>query len=86
MKSLNELRAFCEGYRLGLTNDRAFYGATLAGLDDWIVWGGYDINLIGSEYSSNAQEENDLHIAAYPANWQDNLPEPIHSFTIGEDK
>ena len=86
MKSLNELRAFCEGYRLGLTNDRAFYGATLAGLDDWIVWGGYDINLIGSEYSSNAQEENDLHIAAYPANWRDNLPEPIHSFTIGEDK
>ena len=86
MKSLNELRAFCEGYRLGLTNDRAFYGATLAGLDDWIVWGGYDINLIGSEYSSNAQEENDLHIAAYPANWVDNLPEPIHSFTIGEDK
>ena len=86
MKPLNELRAFCEGYRLGLTNDRAFYGATLAGLDDWIVWGGYDINLIGSEYSSNAQEENDLHIAAYPANWVDNLPEPIHSFTIGEDK
>ena len=86
MKSLNELRAFCEGYRLGLTNDRAFYGATLAGLDDWIVWGGYDINLIGSEYSSNAQEENDLHIAAYPANWVDNLPDPIHSFTIGEDK
>ena len=86
MKSLNELRAFCEGYRLGLTNDRAFYGATLAGLDDWIVWGGYDINLIGSEYAGQAKEENDLHIAAYPANWVDNLPDPIHSFTIGEDK
>ena len=79
MKSLNELRAFCEGYRSGLTDD-------LAGVEDWIIWGGYDINLIGSEYSSNAQEENDLHIAAYPANWRDNLPEPIHSFTIGEDK
>lgn len=80
MKSLNELRAFCEGYRLGLTNDRAFYGATLAGLDDWIVWGGYDINLIGSEYSSNAQEENALHIAAYPANWVDNL----HPSTVSQ--
>ena len=86
MKSLNELRAFCEGYRLGLTNDHAFYGANLAGLDDWIVWGGYEINLSGSEVCGHAKEETDLHVNAYPADWVDNLPEPIHSFTIGEDK
>jgi hypothetical protein len=86
MKTLNELRAFCEGYRLGLITDRAFYGTTLAGVEDWVVWGGYDINLSGYEVSGHAKEETDLHVNAYPANWVDNLPEPIHSFTIGEDK
>jgi hypothetical protein len=86
MKTLNELRAFCEGYRLGLITDRAFYGTTLAGVEDWVVWGGYDINLSGSEVSGHAKEETDLHVDAYPADWVDNLPEPIHSFTIGESK
>ena len=81
MKTLNELRAFCEGYRFGLVNDLT---NDLAGLDDWIVWGGYDINLMGSDVSGHVKEETDLHIAAYPANWVDNLPEPIHSFTIVE--
>ena len=76
MKTLNELRAFCEGYRLGLADD-------LAGVEDWVVWGGYDINLSGSEVSGHAKEETDLHVDAYPANWVDNLPAPIHSFTIG---
>ena len=80
MKELNELRAFCEGYLEGLMA----CNATVPAIDDWVVWGGYDINLSGSEVSGHAKEETDLHVNAYPANWVDNLPEPIHSFTIGE--
>ena len=82
MKTLDELRAFCEGYRQGLINDRSFYGTTLAGCDDWVVWGEYDINFAGAEYSGHAKNDNDLHVDAYKAGWTDSIGDPLHSFTI----
>ena len=86
MKTLVELRAFCEGYTKALVNDRAIYGNssldTLAGCDDWIVWGEYDINFAGSECSYHAKRGGDLHVDAYKAGWVDTPGEPIHSFTI----
>ena len=42
MKTLNELRAFCEGYRLALVVERNFHNDTLKTADDWIVWDEYD--------------------------------------------
>lgn len=82
MKTLNELRAFCEGYRLALIVERNFYSNTLKTADDWVVWDKYDINFIGSDHSPNAKKDNELHCVVYPAGWQGNLPEPLHSFTI----
>jgi hypothetical protein len=86
MKTLIELRAFCEGYAKALVNDRAIYGNssldTLAGIDEWVVWGEYDINFAGADYSGHAKNDNDLHVDAYKAGWVDTLGEPIHSFTI----
>jgi hypothetical protein len=88
MKTLNELRAFCEGYAKGLANDRSFYGTTLEGVDDWVQWGGYDINLFGSYLSVRLEDDtSSLSVDAYPAGWLDVLPDPIHTFDIkGESK
>jgi hypothetical protein len=56
--------------------------------DDWVVWGGYDINLAGGEYAEDAG--GDLAVFAYPAEWAGDLPpEPLHQFittTEGESK
>jgi hypothetical protein len=46
------------------------------------VWGEYDINFAGSEYSYHAKKGGDLHVDAYKAGWVDTPGEPIHSFTI----
>ena len=86
MKTREELQAFCEGYVQGLTDERAFYGTPLSGCDDWVIWGGYDINFAGAEYSQHA-EDDELRCDAYKAGWVDNIGEPIHSFTVkGESK
>jgi hypothetical protein len=82
MKTLNELRVFCEGYAKGLASERDFYGNTLAECDDWVVWGEYDINFSGSVCSYHAKNDNDLHVDAYKAGWVNTPGEPIHSFTI----
>ena len=73
MKTLDELRTFCEGYR--------FAAPDLPNTDDWVVWGGYDINFAGAEYSSHATD-TDLRVDAYKAGWTDNIGDPIHSFTV----
>jgi hypothetical protein len=82
MKTLNELRAFCEGYAMGVANHPEAMAATLEDTDDWVTWDEYDINFIGAEYSPHARNNNDLYCVVYPAGWVDNLPEPLHSFTI----
>ncbi len=83
MKTLNELRAFCEGYLEGLMACNAI----IPDMDDWVVWDAYDINFAGAEYSGHAKTDNDLHVDAYKAGWTDSLGDPIHSFTIfGESK
>ena len=87
MKTREELQAFCEGYAQGLANERAFYGTPLSNCDDWVIWGGYDINFAGVNYSSLAETDAGLRVDAYNAQWVDNVGEPIHSFTIkGESK
>lgn len=76
MKTYEELMAFCEGYARGL-HDVDKYNA-----DDWIVWGGYDINFAGAMYSAYAKTDTDLRVNAYKAGWTDTIGDPLHSFTI----
>ena len=86
MKTEAELRAFCEGY---LKASLACYAVrqAWASWDDWVVWGGYDINFTGAEYSSLIKDDGSLRVNAYKAGWKDAIGEPIHSFTIeGESK
>ena len=80
MKTLEELKAFAEGYYAGIAS---FGDAPYT--DDWVVWGGYDINFAGREYAAFTYN-NDLRVNAYPAGWDGELPDPIHTFTVGESK
>jgi hypothetical protein len=73
MKTLAELKTFCEGYLKG--NDEPDI------TDDWVVWGGYDINFCGKEYAQGVGS-NQLQVDAYPQRWAMQLPAPIHSFII----
>lgn len=74
MKTLEELRAFCEGFVQALTA-RDIY---LDDYDEWIVWGGYDINFAGADYTDIVQSGNELRVDAY----QDKWIAPVHSFTV----
>ena len=78
MKTLNELRAFCEGYRTALL------GTDLSHVDEWVVWGGYDINIFGKEWGIRIVDEQALSVDAYPLGWQGDLPEAIHTFDMQE--
>jgi hypothetical protein len=85
MKPIAELQAFAEGYREAALIQ---YEGCVDGVDHWVVWGGYHINLYGSYYGIRI-EGNDtaLSVEAYPENWTGRLPDPIHSFDIkGESK
>jgi len=83
MRNYHEMTAFCQGYLEGALA----CNATLSDWDDWVIWGGYDINFAGIEYSSLAETDKGLRVDAYNAQWVDNIGEPIHSFTIkGESK
>lgn len=81
MKTLEQLRALAEGYHAGIKS----FG-DLPCTDDWVIWGGYDINFAGADYSDSVQPEG-LSVNAYKAGWTDNIGEPLHTFTVyGEIK
>ena len=95
MKTLDELKAFCEGYKRALVSDGTSFtrsptfssdGTSITSTDDWVIWGGYDFNIAGADYVGPDITPKQLKVNAYQANWKGNLPEPIHSFTLGEDK
>ena len=77
MKTAEELKSFCAGYLEGALA----CNAELAEWDDWVIWGGYDVNFAGADYSDLAKEKG-LRCDAYKAGWVDNIGDPIHSFTI----
>ena len=79
MKTLEELKTFAEGYRACVVAlEQAQH------TDDWVVWGGYDINFAGREYAAFTYND-DLRVNVYPAGWGHELPDPIYSFTVGEE-
>ena len=77
MKTLEQLQAFCEGYRTALL------GTDLSRIDEWVQWGGYDINIFGKEWGVRIVDEQDLSVDAYPLGWQGDLPDAIHTFDLG---
>lgn len=79
MKTLDELRAFCEGYHTALL------GTDLSHVDEWVQWGGYDINIFGKEWSIRIVDEQSLTVDAYPLGWQGDLPDALHTFDLGEE-
>ena len=82
MRTIEELRAFAEGYLQGTLA----CNADLYDWDDWVLWGGYDINFFGTQYDLNELTTEQLRVVAYPAGWEGDLPAPIHEFTVGESK
>jgi len=78
MKTREELQTFCEGYLYGLLA----YADDTQEEDGWAIWGGYDINFSGADYSSHVQSKPALRVDAYKAGWTKNIGDPIHSFTI----
>ena len=82
MKTLEELKAFCEDWHKHAV---AEHSGDVSGLDEWFRWGGYDLNIFGAHYSvelSDAGDNSALIVCAYPGDWSTQLPEPIHQFTL----
>lgn len=80
MKTLEELKAFCEGY---LACYSGSVDMDIGGADDWVVWNEYDINLTGCEYAQDI-DADEWSVNAYPRGWTDNLPAPLFSFIINQ--
>jgi hypothetical protein len=79
MKTLQELQIFCKGYIEGL---RA-HNADLYDWDDWVLWGGYDIQFNGAHWDEMAtNDDRTLVCDVYQAGY-DILPStPMHRFTV----
>lgn len=77
MKTFEALQAFAEGYLLACLTAET----TLVGVEDWVLWGGYDINFTGADLLDGLGEY-DLHVSVYPAGWLENLPNTSYSFVV----
>ena len=76
MKTLEELKAFCQGYA-----HAADMYVELRTIEDWVVWGGYDINFTGADYGYEVCN-GDLEVHVYPEGWEGELPTPLHRFIV----
>ena len=87
MRSKEELIAMCEGYLEGLLVCKAH----LYDWDDWVLWGGYDIQFNGPYLDDLAPDDKrSLVCDVYEAGW-DVLPwQPMYRFVVtsteGESK
>ena len=80
MKTFEELKAFCEDY---LKAKLAEGNGDVSDTDDWVQWGGYDLNLFGSYYSVHLNDNTKaLTVDAYPDGWTDVLPDALHTFNV----
>jgi hypothetical protein len=78
MKTLNEIKAFCQGYVQGLAGHDVY----LHEWDDWFVWEGYDIQFSGADNDELADTGTTLACTVYEAGY-DQLPEtPLYRFAV----
>jgi len=74
-----DIVAFCETYKANALRK----SEDLSGIDDWVRWGGYEINLFGSYYSLRIEgKDAALSVSVYPSGWTDNLPESLYEFDL----
>ena len=83
MKTLQELTAMCEGYLEGLLARNT----DLYDWDDWVLWGGYDIQFNGPYLDELAPDDKrSLVCDVYEAGW-DVLPwQPMYRFVVTSTK
>ena len=80
MKTIEELKAFCNEY---LKTKLVENNGDVSETDDWVQWGGYDLNLFGSYWSVLLNDNTKaLTVDAYPDGWTDELPDALHTFNI----
>lgn len=87
MKPIEELKSFCQGYLEGLLATNAH----IDDWDDWVLWGGYDIQFNGSHWDDLATDDGKTLVCdVYEAEWVVLPSQPIHRFTVttttGESK
>ena len=77
------VRNFAEGYLDGVLA----CNADLYEWDDWVIWGEYDMNFVGRDYTGEELGEKALLVVVYPKNWTGELPDHLYSFVVkGESK
>lgn len=81
MKTLDELKAFCEGFR---TASLAEESGDLSQLDEWLTWCGYQINIFGEHWGIRIEgDKTALSVDVYPQRWKDGqLPDALHTFDL----
>lgn len=80
MRTIEELKAFCEGY---LKAKMLEHDNDVSGVDDWFRWGGYDLNIFGSYWSTRLGDSiTALSVDAYPEDWEHTLPDALHTFDV----
>ena len=74
-----QIHAFATGYLQALHEHHTDPSDT----DTWIwgQFGKYDLNLVGTYYSSSAPD-NGLLVVVYPTGWGDCLPEHLFTLTV----
>ena len=79
MRTIEELKAFCEGYLEGLLA----CNADIHDWDDWVLWGGYDIQFSGPHWDDLAPDDGKtLACDVYKAGWKLLPSQPTHRFTV----
>lgn len=80
MKTIEELKAFCEGY---LKAKMLEHNGNVEDTDDWFRWGGYDLNIFGSYWGIRLEGNTTaLSVDAYPEEWELTLPDALHTFDV----
>ena len=79
MKTLEELKAFAEGYAVSFTLN---VDMDTTEVDDWVVWDEYDINFVGAGYTSEELGALGMLAVVYPAGWKGELPDHLYSFVV----
>ena len=80
MKSIEELKAYCGDYLKAQLQECE---GDVSGLDEWFTWGGYSLNIFGSYWGIRLNDNTRaISVDAYPENWEDTLPDALHTFDI----
>lgn len=78
MTEQEKLEIFCQGYLEGVLASVTDADC----VDDWVLWGGYDINLTGRDYDQGAQDERELACSVYMEGWEVLPSTPMFRFTV----